>query len=210
MKKDILVIGASGLAKEILFAFPEFENRFIFFDNINENIDPFFKQFTIIQNINQLSEVSSLKYFVLGLGGCKNMKKLYDLFNSYGLEPITLIASTTKIGKNSTEITKGCLILDQCLISNNVKIGYGNLINKSSIISHDVKIGSFCEISPSSRILGWVNIGDEVSIGANATILPNISIGSNSIVGAGSVVTKNVPENVVVVGNPAKIIRNNI
>ena len=45
------------------------------------------------------------------------------------------------------------------------------------------------------------------SVGANATILPGITIGYNSIVGAGSVVTKDIPDNVIVAGNPAKIIR---
>ncbi|EMN7422915.1 N-acetyltransferase, partial [Vibrio parahaemolyticus] len=44
-------------------------------------------------------------------------------------------------------------------------------------------------------------------IGANATILPGITIGKNAMVGAGSVVTRSVPDNAVVVGNPAKIVR---
>ena len=44
-------------------------------------------------------------------------------------------------------------------------------------------------------------------IGAGATILPGITVGENSVVGAGSVVTKNVPPNVIVVGNPAKIVK---
>lgn len=45
-------------------------------------------------------------------------------------------------------------------------------------------------------------------IGANSTILPGVIIGENAFVGAGSVVTKNVPDGAVVVGNPAKIIKN--
>lgn len=45
------------------------------------------------------------------------------------------------------------------------------------------------------------------SVGANSTILPGITIGSNAMIGAGSVVTKDVPDNAVVIGNPAKIIR---
>lgn len=45
------------------------------------------------------------------------------------------------------------------------------------------------------------------SIGANATILPGITIGCNAMVGAGSVVTRSVPDNAVVLGNPAKIVR---
>ena len=51
-------------------------------------------------------------------------------------------------------------------------------------------------------------MGDDVWIGGNSVILPGITIGNNSVVGAGSVVTKDVPEDVVVAGNPAKVIKN--
>lgn len=50
-------------------------------------------------------------------------------------------------------------------------------------------------------------IGDNVSIGANATILGDITIGNNVIIGAGSVVVKDVPDNCVIAGNPARIIK---
>ena len=47
-------------------------------------------------------------------------------------------------------------------------------------------------------------------IGANVIILPGVEIGKNAIIGAGSVVTKNIPDNVIVAGNPAKLIRNTV
>lgn len=50
-------------------------------------------------------------------------------------------------------------------------------------------------------------IGDNVSLGANVCIMGNITIGNNVVVGAGSVVVKDVPDNCVVAGNPAKIIK---
>ena len=48
---------------------------------------------------------------------------------------------------------------------------------------------------------------DEQYLGAGVIILPGVTIGDNSIVGAGSVVTKDVPTNVIVVGNPARVLR---
>lgn len=50
-------------------------------------------------------------------------------------------------------------------------------------------------------------IGNNVSLGANVTIIGDITIGNNVIIGAGSVVVKDVPDNVVVAGNPARVIR---
>lgn len=52
-------------------------------------------------------------------------------------------------------------------------------------------------------------IGDNVNLGANVCIIGDIRIGNNVIVGAGSVIVKDVPDNVIVAGNPAKIIRQN-
>lgn len=52
-----------------------------------------------------------------------------------------------------------------------------------------------------------VHIGENVWVGANTVIVPGVSIGKNSVIGAGSVVTKDIPENVVAVGNPCRVLR---
>ena len=67
-------------------------------------------------------------------------------------------------------------------------------------------------IHPVSRNSGYeygieITIGDNVWLGGNVVVLPGVHIGNNVVVGAGSVVTKDLPDNVIAVGNPAKIIR---
>ena len=67
-------------------------------------------------------------------------------------------------------------------------------------------------IDPSLRERGLqynkdVHIGDNVWIGAGAVIVPGVRIGKNSVIGGGSVVTKDIPENVVAVGNPCRVLR---
>ena len=52
-----------------------------------------------------------------------------------------------------------------------------------------------------------VRIGNDVWIGSNVVILPGVNIGDNSVIGAGSVVTQDIPENVVAVGNPCRVLR---
>lgn len=52
-----------------------------------------------------------------------------------------------------------------------------------------------------------IHIGKNVWIGSNSVILPGVVIGDNTVIGAGSIVTRNIPENVVAVGNPCKILR---
>lgn len=52
-----------------------------------------------------------------------------------------------------------------------------------------------------------ITVGDDVWIGASVVVLPGVTIGNNSIIGAGSVVNKDIPEGVIAVGNPCKILR---
>ncbi|SFH63866.1 transferase hexapeptide (six repeat-containing protein) [Pisciglobus halotolerans] len=52
-----------------------------------------------------------------------------------------------------------------------------------------------------------VHIGNNVWIGAHAVLLPGVKIGENTVIGAGSVVTKDLPDNVIAVGNPCRVIR---
>ena len=52
-----------------------------------------------------------------------------------------------------------------------------------------------------------ITIGDNVWLGGNVVILPGVTIGSGSVIGAGSVVTKDIPENVLAIGNPCKVIK---
>lgn len=52
-----------------------------------------------------------------------------------------------------------------------------------------------------------ITVGDNVWIGAGVHVMPGVTIGSNVVIGGGSVVTKNIPDNVLAVGNPCKVIR---
>lgn len=85
-------------------------------------------------------------------------------------------------------VNQGVVIGDNCVLRNSVTIGHKKLAD-----------GSFtaCPI-----------IGNYVDIGANVCIIGNITVGNNVIIGAGAIVVKNVPDNCVVVGNPARIIPN--
>lgn len=84
-----------------------------------------------------------------------------------------------------------------------IRLGDDVFVGPNATFSNDLYPRS--KIYPESFMTTIVNAG--ASIGANATILPGIVIGKNAIIGSGSVVTKNVPDNAIVTGNPATVIR---
>lgn len=125
-----------------------------------------------------------------------------DVPDSFALFP----PFTTDFGKNihvgeNVFINSGCRFQDQG----------GIYIGSGALIGHNVVLATLNhDIAPARRqsmIPGAIHIGDRVWIGSNSTVLAGVTIGRNSIVAAGAVVTKDVPENVIVGGVPAKIIR---
>jgi len=89
----------------------------------------------------------------------------------------------------------------------NVFHGQGLIISDKAIIGDYVTVRQNTTIGNARTNGGCPVIGNNVEIGANSVIIGEITIGDNSIVAAGSVLVDNVPSNVVVAGNPAKIIK---
>ncbi len=83
-----------------------------------------------------------------------------------------------------------------------ISIGNNVTITGVRVLSHDASTKKFLGYSK----VGLVEIGDNVFIGQGSIILPNTKIGNNVIVGAGTVVAKDVPDNVVIAGNPWRIL----
>lgn len=97
-------------------------------------------------------------------------------------------------------------------LGKNTDIGafcYINALNRV-VIGENVQIGSHCAIYSVSTIDdkgGQVTLKKNCRLGSHSTVMPQVTIGKNSIVGAHSFVNKDIPDNVIAVGCPAKIIR---
>jgi sugar O-acyltransferase (sialic acid O-acetyltransferase NeuD family) len=124
----------------------------------------------------------------------------------FGVMPISFSDQSSLI-RSDVKAGKGLQVMPAATIGNNVKIGDNCIINTNALVEHDCQLGDGVEIGPSAVLAGRVIVGDNSWIGAGAVVLPRVRIGSNSIIGAGSVVTRDIQDGVVVVGNPAKFLR---
>lgn len=117
------------------------------------------------------------------------------------------IDEVTKFRKMGVRIGENCKIQNEVIIdySHYWLVTIGNNVTiapRVHILAHDASTKRKFNYTK----LGLTTIEDDVFVGAGAVVLPGVTIKKGSIVGAGSVVTNDVPENVVVAGNPAKVI----
>ena len=141
--------------------------------------------------------------------------KIFSFCNLYGCE----VGDETKVGtfveiQKDSKIGSKCKISSHTFICSGVTIGNGCFIGHGVMFINDNHPRSINAKGKIEKEEDWANryiqtiIGKNVSIGSNATILGGITIGDDALIGAGAVVTKDVPSEAIVVGNPARIIKN--
>ena len=156
----------------------------------------------------------------------ENRKKIYEYNNlppeRWG-EKTALIKEI--LGKTGESISIEAPF--HCDYGYNIEVGENFFANYNLIVLDvgKVRIGDNAQIAPNvaiytaghpihpdSRNSGYeygidVTIGDNVWIGGNTCIMPGVTIGNNVVIGGGSIVTKDIPDNMIAVGNPCKVIR---
>jgi len=194
--------GASGHAKVIIDILERSENKIIGLFDDNENIDDLlgykcfiFSKELLLKNklIISIGDNNTRKNIVKKIGKIKYGK---------AIDPSALISNRSKIGV-------GSVVMQGAIIQSNTEIGRHVIINTGATVDHDCKIYNFAHISPNATVCGNVEIGEGAHFGAGAVVIPGIKIGKWSVIGAGAVVIKDIPDNAVVVGNPARIIKYN-
>lgn len=209
----MIIVGSKGFAKEVLEilhqnAYPE--SKIAFFDNVNSDIpDLLYGKFPVLRNEGQVRDffATAEDNFTLGLGLPSNRMKLGLLFEKWGGQLTSTISPKAILGHFGVQLGEGINLMTGSTLTNDIKIGRGALINLHCTIGHDCVLGEFVELSPGVHISGNCKLGNYCNLGTNATILPNVVLGENVVVGAGAVVTKDIPSNSLVVGIPAKLVK---
>lgn len=132
--------------------------------------------------------------------------RLTDELRGFGLtipqaiHPKVMIESPRHIGD-------GVILEQGAAVHAESEVGEGTFMGTASMAAHHCVIGRYATMSGGVSLGGGVSIGDYTLMGVGASVRPHVHIGFNVIVGVGAAITKDVPDNVVVAGVPARILR---
>jgi len=139
----------------------------------------------------------------------KIYKRIHNSIKRYRLKSGSIESKIKHLRGKGVKIGDDCLIFSINFSSEPYLIEIGDHVVVSpgtTFITHDGSVWLFRDKHPNITVFGKISIGNNSFIGANSIILANTTIGSNCIIGAGSVVRGKIPDNSVVMGNPAKVV----
>ncbi|WP_242922574.1 acetyltransferase [Pontibacter liquoris] len=210
--KDIAIIGAGGLGREVL----------VLLHQINEvrptwNVIGFYDDDTAyhgqtIDGVSCHGAVGLLAYFpdelylVLAVGLPAARAAVSRRVQNPNARYATLVHPLAQPRPyQQISLAEGVLIFQGAVLSTNIRLGRHTLVYPNCTIGHDATIGDFSTLMPGATLSGNTCLGEGILIGANAVVLPHLSIGEGSQVGAGAVITTALPARCTAAGIPAKI-----
>jgi acetyltransferase EpsM len=107
----------------------------------------------------------------------------------------------------SATVGDGAVVFAGAIVNADAHIGEGVILNTAVTVDHDGDIGAFAHLSPGVHLGGTVCVGAGTHLGLGALVRNNVRVGSWSMVGMGAVVVRDLPDDVLALGIPARVVR---
>lgn len=141
---------------------------------------------------------------IVAIGDCTARRKVVEMCRDAcwveAIHATAWVDPTARIGH-------GTVICAGAVVQPDSEIGRHSIVNTGATVDHDCRVADFVHVCPGANIGGGVTIGDGAWIGIGSVVIQGVRIGSNVMVGAGATVLRDIPDNAVVVGSPARIVR---
>lgn len=211
--KSVVIIGAGGFGREVVEIFKD-QNKISktwdilgFIDENQELQGKLVNGYPVLGSLDWLREHRGDNLgCVCAIGTCETRKQVVEKLRETGINYYNAIHPSV-IMSEFVEMGVGVIICAGSILTVNIKIGDHVHIDTNCSIAHDAVIGNYCRLNPGVKINGNNHLGEGVYVGTGATFIQEVSIGDWSMIGAGAVVSKDIPERVVAVGMPARVIK---
>ena len=212
MRKDLIILGTSGLAREMAMLMEAANARsclWRFLGFVGHDAAEKGKSLGLgsVLGDDAWLLAQDLEVDILcGIGFPKikerALRPYLEQCDRFGFP--NLIHPSANLDFRRVNLGRGNAITAGCSFTCDIEVGDFNLFNLNMTVGHDARIGNFNVFNPSVNVSGGVHVGDRVLAGTGCQILENLAIGDDAILGAGSVVRTVVAAGTTMVGIPAK------
>lgn len=204
--RDIFVFGASGHAKVVIDII-ERQGLYRIAFLVDDNIELKGREVYGYKVIGRRTELKkcTIREGLVAIGGNRVRQSVAGWLTENGYNLVSVIHPSAEIGRGVV-IGRGSVVMAGVVVNSDAVIGDNVIVNTKASIDHDCFIGHAAHIAPGAVLCGKVQIGSGTFVCAGATLIPNIIVGCNVVVGAGSTVIKDIPNNLTVIGNPARLL----
>lgn len=211
MNKRVIVVGAGGHAQVVADALLRMEQtsaETALVGYVDDNPLLIGQYFLGLPVLGGTATLGALPHdgVVIGIGDNRVRQRFFQSLRRQGENLVTVRHPSTVVAADVT-VGDGSVIFGGVVVNTGSNVGADVILNTACSVDHHNIIGDHVHIAPGVHLGGDVSIGEGAFIGIGATVMPQRTVGEWSVVGAGAVVTKNVPPYSVVVGAPARVIR---
>lgn len=205
--KELIIVGAGGFARETLWIAnvlaPEWNVIGFLDDSGRQSVD----DLPVLGRVDQADRFKQA-WFAVAIGDPRVRNRLVSSMSaSFSPNYATLVHPNVLCG-HKVIIGEGSIVTAGCILTTGISLGKHNIVNLNTTIGHDVVSGDFCTFAPIVAISGNVKFGSGVEVGTGAAIKQGVEIGNGAVVGMSACVVKKVDSDTVVIGNPAKLLKN--
>lgn len=209
MSEPLIIVGAGGHGRETAYAYllATAADRFLgFLDDRSSEPTP--EGWSILGPIDSAPSHAKAR-FLVAINDPRARRAVVGRLRQLGIDRWGQVLHPDLKLHHSVRLGVGCSILGGCQLTTNIRIGDHCIMNRASQVSHDCTIDNYCSLNPGACVAGNARIGDGCELGSMCSIRQGTTVGSGCTVGMGSVVVAEVPDNAVVVGNPARLLKSN-
>jgi UDP-perosamine 4-acetyltransferase len=165
----------------------------------------------VVGDDTRLSDLlnSGVRHAFIGIGGVRDnapRAAAYAKARELGFE-LPVIQHPAAIVASSAHLGEGTVVLAGAVVNPEARIGVNVIVNTRAVVEHDCSLDEHCHLATGATLGGAVKVGAGAHIGIGAVVLQGLTIGDRAVVGGGAVVIEDVAAGTVVVGSPARPIK---
>lgn len=202
VSRAALLVGASGLAREVLAAgMPDVVGI------LDDNADLHGRLIGGVPVVGSIALAPSrAEQLLVCIGPSASRRAVVCRLQGEGVEPTrftTFVAPTARLGSSSA-VGEGSILLDGVVVTADARVGRHVVVMPLCTITHDDRLDDFATLAAGASLGGGVHIQQAAYIGMNAAIRPGITVGTGATVGMSAAVLTDVPDNETWAGVPAR------